>query len=38
MVLNSDKYLFMRLGKNKENKAVIFNNAEMKNSSEEKLY
>ena len=38
MVLNSGKCLFMCLGKNKENKAVIFNNAEMKNSSEEKLH
>ena len=38
MVLNSGKYLFMCRGKNKENKAVIFNNAEMENSSEEKLY
>ena len=37
MVLNSGKCHFTCLGKNTENEKYFFNNAEMKNSSEEKV-
>ena len=37
MVLNSGKYNFLFLGKNRENEKYFFNNTEMKNSSEEKI-
>ena len=37
MVLNYDKYHFMCLGKNKENKTFIFNTFIFNDSNEEKI-
>ena len=37
MILNSGKCHFICLGKNTESETYLFNNTEMKNSSEEKI-
>ena len=38
IVLNADKYHFMRLGKDTENETFIFNNLIFNNSNEEKIH